>query len=72
MELMTSSIDMPTKYLGFLYIGLMIDSANKIKVLEYNCRMGDPETQNLMLTLENKNIDLLDMILNDPSLIYRI
>jgi len=54
------------KYLGFLYIGLMIDSVNKIKVLEYNCRMGDPETQNLMITLENKNIDLLDMILNDP------
>ena len=54
------------KYLGFLYIGLMIDSANKIKVLEYNCRMGDPETQNLMLTLENKGIDFLDMILNDP------
>ena len=45
----------------------MIDSANKIKVLEYNCRMGDPETQNLMITLENKNIDLLDMILNDPA-----
>ena len=55
-----------TKYLGFLYIGLMIDSANKIKVLEYNCRMGDPETQNLMITLENKNIDLLEMILNNP------
>ena len=54
------------KYLGFLYIGLMIDNANKIKVLEYNCRMGDPETQNLMLTLENKGIDFLDMILNDP------
>ena len=44
----------------------MIDSANKIKVLEYNCRMGDPETQNLMLTLENKGLDFLDMILNDP------
>jgi phosphoribosylamine---glycine ligase len=55
-----------TKYLGFLYIGLMIDSANKIKVLEYNCRMGDPETQNLMLVLENTSIDFLDMILNDP------
>lgn len=55
-----------TQYLGFLYIGLMIDSANKIKVLEYNCRMGDPETQNLMLTLENKGLDFLDMILNEP------
>lgn len=53
-------------YLGFLYIGLMIDSQNNIKVLEYNCRLGDPETQNLMLTLENKNIDLIDLIINEP------
>jgi len=53
-------------YLGFLYIGLMIDNQNNIKVLEYNCRLGDPETQNLMLTLENKNIDLLDLIINQP------
>jgi phosphoribosylamine---glycine ligase len=53
-------------YLGFLYIGLMIDNNNDIKVLEYNCRLGDPETQNLMLTLENKNIDLYDLIVNDP------
>jgi len=53
-------------YLGFLYIGLMINNDNDIKVLEYNCRLGDPETQNLMLTLENKNIDLYDLIVNDP------
>ena len=53
-------------YLGFLYIGLMIDGNNNIKVLEYNCRLGDPETQNLMLTLENKCIDLIDLILNEP------
>ena len=51
-------------YLGFLYIGLMIDKNNNLKVLEYNCRLGDPETQNLMLQLNNKNIDLLDLILN--------
>ena len=44
----------------------MIDSQNNIKVLEYNCRLGDPETQNLMLTLENKNIDLIDLIINQP------
>lgn len=54
------------RYLGFLYIGLMIDGLNNIKVLEYNCRLGDPETQNLMLTLENKEIDLIDLILNQP------
>jgi phosphoribosylamine--glycine ligase len=53
-------------YLGFLYIGLMINNDNDIKVLEYNCRLGDPETQNLMLTLENQNIDLYDLIVNDP------
>ena len=53
-------------YLGFLYIGLMIDDQDKIKVLEYNCRLGDPETQNLMLTLYNKDINLLDLILNKP------
>ena len=44
----------------------MIDGLNNIKVLEYNCRLGDPETQNLMLTLENKEIDLIDLILNQP------
>ena len=66
MGLMIIIRSLMTKYLGFLYIGLMIDSANKIKVLEYNCRMGDPETQNLMLVLENTSIDFLDMILNDP------
>lgn len=53
-------------YLGFLYIGLMISNDNEVKVLEYNCRMGDPETQNLMLSLDNKNLDFLDIILNDP------
>tara|TARA_B100001769_G_scaffold141277_1_gene110641 strand:- start:496 stop:1839 length:1344 start_codon:yes stop_codon:yes gene_type:complete len=54
-------------YLGFLYIGLMIDSKNNMKVLEYNCRLGDPETQNIIMTLQNKNIDLLDLILNEPK-----
>ena len=53
-------------YLGFIYIGLMVDNKNNIKVLEYNCRLGDPETQNLMLTLDNKDIDLIDLILNEP------
>ena len=55
-------------YLGFLYLGLMIDSDNNIKVLEYNCRLGDPETQNLMLYLTNKGISLLDLIENNPRL----
>tara|TARA_B100000029_G_scaffold484377_1_gene536520 strand:+ start:10884 stop:12227 length:1344 start_codon:yes stop_codon:yes gene_type:complete len=52
-----------SNYLGFLYIGLMVNQECEVKVLEYNCRLGDPETQNIMVTLNNENIDLLDMIL---------
>ena len=44
---------------GFLYAGLMIDSNYNPKVLEYNCRFGDPETQPIMLRLKS---DLIDMI----------
>jgi len=54
-------------YLGFLYLGLMIDDKNDIKVLEYNCRMGDPETQNLMIYLERMNIDFLSLILDKKN-----
>mgnify|MGYP001278862584 CR=1 FL=1 len=48
------------KYIGFLYAGMMIDSSNNLKVLEFNCRLGDPETQCLMMQMES---DLLDAIL---------
>jgi phosphoribosylamine---glycine ligase len=40
-------------YTGFLYAGLMIDLQGGIKVLEFNCRMGDPETQPIMLRLKS-------------------
>ena len=44
---------------GFLYAGLMIDSKLNPKVLEYNCRFGDPETQPIMLRMKS---DIIDMI----------
>jgi len=39
-------------YSGFLYAGLMVDANQDIKVLEYNCRFGDPETQPIMMRLK--------------------
>ncbi len=41
------------RYRGFLYAGLMIDAQDNPKVLEYNCRFGDPETQPIMLRLQS-------------------
>ncbi|HTN95302.1 MAG TPA: phosphoribosylamine--glycine ligase [Gallionella sp.] len=40
-------------YTGFLYAGLMIDAQGNAKVLEFNCRMGDPETQPILLRLKS-------------------
>lgn len=48
--------DMP--YTGFLYAGVMIDSEGIAKVLEYNCRLGDPETQPIMMRLKSDLVDL--------------
>jgi len=42
-----------TPYTGFLYAGLMIDPAGNPKVIEFNCRCGDPETQPIMLRLRS-------------------
>jgi phosphoribosylamine--glycine ligase len=47
-------------YTGFLYAGLMIDAKGGIKVLEFNCRMGDPETQPIMMRLKSDLVGLLD------------
>jgi len=47
-------------YRGFLYAGLMIDENLEPKVLEYNCRFGDPETQPIMMRLNSDLIDLID------------
>jgi len=45
---------------GFLYAGLIIDENLEVKVLEYNCRFGDPETQPIMMRLESDLYDLID------------
>jgi phosphoribosylamine--glycine ligase len=46
-------------YVGFLYAGLMIDKSGNPKTLEYNCRLGDPETQPIILRLKS---DLLELV----------
>jgi len=47
-------------YTGFLYAGLMIDPQGQVKTLEFNCRLGDPETQPIMARLQSDLVDLLD------------
>ncbi len=48
-------------YTGFLYAGVMVDESGTPKVLEFNCRLGDPETQPIMVRLKS---DLLDLVLH--------
>ncbi|NWA25281.1 phosphoribosylamine--glycine ligase [Pseudomonas gingeri] len=50
-------------YTGFLYAGLMIDQAGNPKVIEFNCRFGDPETQPVMLRLQSSLILLIEAAL---------
>jgi phosphoribosylamine--glycine ligase len=47
-------------YTGFLYAGLMITKDGRINTLEFNCRMGDPETQPIMMRLKSDLADLID------------
>ena len=47
------------KFTGFLYAGLMIDKNNQIKTLEFNCRMGDPETQPILFRLKGDLFKIL-------------
>ena len=46
------------RYSGFLYAGLMISRQGEVKVIEYNCRFGDPETQPIMLRLQSDLAEL--------------
>jgi phosphoribosylamine---glycine ligase len=47
-------------YSGFLYAGLMIDKSGNPKVLEFNCRLGDPETQPILLRLKSDLFELIE------------
>ena len=49
-----------TPYTGFLYAGVMIDAAGNPRTLEFNCRLGDPETQPIMMRLKSDLVELLD------------
>lgn len=59
-------------YTGFLYAGLMISADGAPKVIEYNCRFGDPETQPIMMRLQSDLVELcnaaLDKSLNQASI----
>ena len=58
-------------YLGFLYAGLMVMSDGTPKVIEFNCRLGDPETQPIMMRLQSDLVEIcaatLDGSLNEQS-----
>ena len=55
-------------YTGFLYAGLMIgpgpDATRPLKVLEFNCRMGDPETQPIMMRIKNDFTEVMELAVN--------
>jgi phosphoribosylamine--glycine ligase len=52
------------QYTGFLYAGLMIDAAGNPKTLEFNCRMGDPETQPIMARLKSDLVAVMEHAVN--------
>ena len=68
---MQGLIDEGAPYLGFLYAGLMIKD-DDIKVLEFNCRFGDPETQPILLRLNSSLVELCLSAINDKLDTYSI
>ena len=67
-EIITPTVEGMAKdgipYTGFLYAGLMITPNGDVKTLEFNCRMGDPETQPIMLRLKSDLVSLADHAIN--------
>jgi phosphoribosylamine--glycine ligase len=51
-------------FIGFLYAGLMIDASGAPKVIEFNVRLGDPETQPILLRLKSDLVELIDAALD--------
>jgi phosphoribosylamine--glycine ligase len=51
-------------FTGFLYAGVMIDGDGRPRTLEFNCRMGDPETQPIMARLKSDFVDLAEHAVN--------
>src|SRR5436190_12471950 len=51
-------------FVGFLYAGLMIDAQGRPRTLEFNCRLGDPETQPIIMRLKSDLLDLIDRALD--------
>ena len=47
-------------YTGFLYAGLMIDTQGQPRVIEFNCRFGDPETQPILMRLQSSLVELVE------------
>jgi len=63
----TRMLEEERKYKGVLYVGLMLTKQGP-KVLEYNCRFGDPETQPQMLRLKSDIVDLMEMTIEENIL----
>jgi phosphoribosylamine--glycine ligase len=58
-------------FTGFLYAGLMIDASGRPKTLEFNCRLGDPETQPILMRLKTDLVDVL-LAATEPGLHGRL
>ena len=71
MPTMEGLISEGSPYLGFLYAGLMIKDG-ELKVLEFNCRFGDPETQPILIRLQSSLVELCLAAINEDMDSYSI